>query len=112
MWIPVPVPWGHPIGKRHKDVLHTLDSVLSLTRHALLQDGNHAFIRLNFNFGPGYEPCAKFPGAICLKELSFRSSDPRHAQRVRLLSVIDHSCPPVALPLHGYPWSPALLCHS
>ena len=48
----------------------------------LLQDGNHAFIRLNFNFGPGYEPCAKFPGAICLKELSFRSSDPRHAQRV------------------------------
>lgn len=46
------------------------------------QDGNHAFIRLNFNFGPGYEPSAKFPGAICLKELTFRSSDPRHAQRV------------------------------
>jgi hypothetical protein len=50
-----------------------------------LQDGNHAFIRLNFNFGPGYEPCAKFPGAICLKELSFRSSDPRHAQRVQFI---------------------------
>lgn len=32
--------------------------------------------------GPGYEPCAKLPGAICLKELSFRSSDVRHAQKV------------------------------
>lgn len=56
--------------------------MLPLTCACPLQDGNHAFIRLNFNFGPGYEPCAKFPGAICLKELSFRSSDPRHAQRV------------------------------
>ena len=84
------------------DSAYTFDSVLPLTWACLLQDGNHAFIRLNFNFGPGYEPCAKFPGAICLKELSFRSSDPRHAQRVRLVSVFDHSCPPVARPLQGY----------
>ena len=47
------------------------------------QDGDHSYIRLNFNFGPGYEPCVKFPGAICLKELSFRTADTQHAAKVR-----------------------------
>ena len=46
------------------------------------QDGDHSYIRLNFNFGPGYEPCVKFPGAICLKELSFRTADTQHAAKV------------------------------
>ena len=27
------------------------------------QDGEHAYIRLNFNFGGSYEPCAKNPKA-------------------------------------------------
>ncbi len=49
-----------------------------------MQDGDHSYIRLNFNFGPGYEPCVKFPGAICLKELSFRTADTQHAAKVPL----------------------------
>lgn len=32
--------------------------------------------------GPGYEPCVKLPESICLKELTFRSNDARHAQKV------------------------------
>lgn len=47
-----------------------------------LQDGEHAYIRLNFNFGGSYEPGAKHPAAIFLKELSFRSADVRHAAKV------------------------------
>ena len=46
------------------------------------QDGDHAYIRLNFNFGPGFEPGSRFPQAVFLKELSFRTSDTRHAARV------------------------------
>lgn len=46
------------------------------------QDGEHAYIRVNFNYGSSYEPFARNPGAIFLKELSFRSSDTRHAAKV------------------------------
>ena len=46
------------------------------------QDGEHAYIRLNFNFSGAYEPCAKHPQAAILKELSFRSSDIPHAAKV------------------------------
>ncbi|KAK9903552.1 hypothetical protein WJX75_008667 [Coccomyxa subellipsoidea] len=46
------------------------------------QDGDHAYIRLNFNFGPTFEPGVKFPQAIFLKELSYRTSDTRHATKV------------------------------
>ena len=46
------------------------------------QDGEHAYIRLNFNFSGAYEPCAKHPRAAFLKELSFRSADIRHAAKV------------------------------
>ncbi|KAK9807391.1 hypothetical protein WJX73_010932 [Symbiochloris irregularis] len=45
------------------------------------QDGDHAYIRLNFNFGPSFEPCTKDPQAMLLKELSFRTSDLRHASK-------------------------------
>ena len=55
-----------------------------------MQDGDHSYIRLNFNFGPGYEPCIKFPGAICLKELSFRTADTQHAAKVRLEPQTQH----------------------
>ncbi len=47
------------------------------------QDGDHAYIRLNFNFGPSTEPGGKFPTAIFLKELSYRTGDTRHAAKVR-----------------------------
>ncbi|CAL8465250.1 g4785 [Coccomyxa elongata] len=46
------------------------------------QDGDHAYIRLNFNFGPTFEPGMKFPQATFLKELSYRTSDTRHATKV------------------------------
>lgn len=49
-----------------------------------VQDGDHAYIRLNFNFGPTFEPGIKFPQSIFLKELSYRTSDTRHATKVCL----------------------------
>ena len=48
----------------------------------LLQDNEHAYIRLNFNFGGTYEPSTRHPASIFLKELSFRSADVRHAAKV------------------------------
>lgn len=46
------------------------------------QDGEHAYIRLNFNFSGAYEPVSRHPAAAYLKELSFRSADVRHAAKV------------------------------
>ena len=56
--------------------------ILTIKNATNNQDGDHAFIRLNFNFGPGFEPGSRFPQAVFLKELSFRTSDTRHAARV------------------------------
>jgi hypothetical protein len=47
------------------------------------QENDHAYIRINFNYGAAYDPAAKFPGCIMLKELSFRTSNTKHAARVR-----------------------------
>eukprot|EP00955_Chlamydomonas_euryale_P015790 168872-Chlamydomonas_euryale.AAC.1 len=44
------------------------------------QDHDHAYVRVTFNLGASYDPFQKFPDAIFLKELSFRSSDLRHVQ--------------------------------
>lgn len=46
------------------------------------QDGEHAYIRINFNFSAQYEPAQKFPLSIFLKELSYRTNNLRHATRV------------------------------
>lgn len=46
------------------------------------QEAEHAYIRLNFNLGGSYEPSAKFPNQVFLKELSFRSPDFRRATKV------------------------------
>lgn len=46
------------------------------------QDNDHAYIRLSFNFGGGFEPAVKYPTKIFLKELSFRTADVRHASQV------------------------------
>lgn len=46
------------------------------------QDNDHAYIRINFNFGPSSDPGAKFPTAAFIKELSFRTADVRHAAKV------------------------------
>ncbi|KAF5837808.1 FACT complex subunit-domain-containing protein [Dunaliella salina] len=46
-------------------------------------DGDHAHIRVTFNFGGAYEPFQRFaPNAVFLKELSFRSQDVKHAAKV------------------------------
>lgn len=64
--------------------LHTLTGLPAGHRWLppTLQDGEHAYIRLNFNFGGSYEPGLKHPRSIFLKELSFRSADVRHAAKV------------------------------
>jgi len=56
--------------------------ILTIKNATNNQDGDHAYIRLNFNFGPGFEPGTRYPNAVFLKELSFRTSDTRHAVRV------------------------------
>lgn len=56
--------------------------ILTIKNATNNQDGDHSYIRINFNFGPSYEPGARFPNAISLKELSFRSADTRHAAKV------------------------------
>ena len=59
--------------------------ILTLKNATSNQDGDHAYIRLNFNFGPASEPGAKLPRAAFLKELSYRTSDTRHAAKVGCL---------------------------
>ena len=56
--------------------------VLTIKNATNNQDGDHAYIRLNFQFGASCEPGTRFPSAVFLKELSFRTSDTRHAVRV------------------------------
>lgn len=46
-------------------------------------DDERAYIRVNFNFGGGYEPSLKFPKMAMLKELTFRTMDIQHASQVR-----------------------------
>lgn len=46
------------------------------------QDGDHAYIRIQLNFMPSYDARQANPTAAFIKELSFRSSNPKHAQRV------------------------------
>ena len=58
--------------------------ILTIKNATNNQDGDHSYIRINFNFGPGFEPGARFPNAIFLKELSFRSADTRHSAKARL----------------------------
>lgn len=55
-------------------------------------DGDHAYIRINFNFGPAFEPCSANPTAIFLKELSLRTSDPRHAAKVGPKEHVSSNC--------------------
>lgn len=57
--------------------------ILAVKNAVNSQEGDHSYIRINFNFGPAYEPGAKFAQAIFLKELSYRTSDNRHAAKVR-----------------------------
>ena len=57
--------------------------ILTIKNATNNQDGDHSYIRINFNFGPGFEPGARFPNAIFLKELSFRSADTRHSAKAR-----------------------------
>ena len=56
-------------------------AVLRLLRHAPRRQG--ARPRQGFQWGVGWEPGARHPGAIMLKELSYRCSDTRHAAKAR-----------------------------
>jgi nucleosome binding factor SPN SPT16 subunit len=56
--------------------------ILTIKNATTNQDAEHAYIRINFNFGPTYEPGMKHPTWAFLKELSFRTADVRHAAMV------------------------------
>lgn len=48
----------------------------------MLQENDHAYVRINFNFGGSWEPSIKFPQSAFVKELSFRTADTRHAAKI------------------------------
>lgn len=56
--------------------------ILTIKNASNNQDGDKAYIRINFNVGTGFEPSARFPNAIFIKELSFRTMDLKHATKV------------------------------
>ncbi len=53
----------------------------ALPTPCVLQEGDTAYIRINFNFGPTFEPGTRYPKSIFVKELSYRSADSRHAAK-------------------------------
>ncbi|WIA33317.1 hypothetical protein OEZ86_006455 [Tetradesmus obliquus] len=50
--------------------------------HTTEAESNGAIVRISLNFGTTYEPAQKFPALVFLKELSFRTSDAKHAARL------------------------------
>jgi len=44
--------------------------------------GDHAYVRITFGTGPGFEPCQRHPAAAAIKEVSFRAADARAAAKV------------------------------
>ena len=64
--------------------------VLAIKSCSVSQDAGASFIRINFQVpmgtsaaaNAGYLPAIRFPNSIFLKELSYRSSDPKHANFV------------------------------
>lgn len=56
--------------------------ILTIKNATNNQEGEHSYIRLIFNFGQSFEPGSRFPKAVFLKELSFRTTDSRHALKV------------------------------
>lgn len=56
--------------------------ILTIKNASNNQDGDKAYIRINFNVGTGFEPSTRFPNAIFIKELSFRTMDLKHATKV------------------------------
>ena len=57
--------------------------VLAVKNATLTPDaGGAAIVRLALGAGAGYEPCARFPDAVAIKELAFRVSDGKTAARV------------------------------
>ncbi|GBG67251.1 hypothetical protein CBR_g88540 [Chara braunii] len=62
-------------------------STIKSVSNQIQQDGAHAYIRINFNvpgtgFAAAYAPAQKYPDAIFLREVSFRSNDVRHSAHV------------------------------
>jgi nucleosome binding factor SPN SPT16 subunit len=56
--------------------------ILTIKNATNSQDGEHSYIRINFNYTGNYDASAKYATAIFVKELSFRTSDTRHAAKV------------------------------
>lgn len=56
--------------------------VLTIRNITSQPDGDHAYIRVNFNFSQNYEPSEKFPHMTFLKEVTYRTSSLNHASKV------------------------------
>lgn len=56
--------------------------ITTLKTITMNQDNDHAYIRTSFNFGGAYEPAQRFPHLVFLKDLTFRTSDVKHANKV------------------------------
>ena len=86
--VPAPRELAITVDPRHEAVLLPIYGamvpfhVLALKAATSAVEGGHAYVRLAFHAGGAYEPAARFPTAVMLKEVAFRSSDPKHAARV------------------------------
>ena len=86
--VPAPRELAITVDPRHEAVVLPIYGqmvpfhVLALKAATSAVEGGHAYVRLAFHHGGSYEPAARFPAAVMLKEVAFRSSDPKHAARV------------------------------
>ena len=56
--------------------------VLTVKNASATQENEHYFIRINFNFGPQWQPGTVFPKKCFVKELSFRTANSNHATSI------------------------------
>ena len=60
----------------------SLRKTLSTKTTTTTTTGDHAYVRITFGTGPGFEPCQRHPAAAAIKEVSFRAADARAAAKV------------------------------
>ena len=56
--------------------------ILTVKNASATQENDHYFIRINFNFGPQWQPGGVFPKKCFVKELSFRTANGNHANSI------------------------------
>jgi len=56
--------------------------ILTIKNASATQENEHYFIRINFNFGPQWQPGSVFPKKCFVKEMSFRTANGNHATSI------------------------------